>query len=73
MKCKKCGKSFKDIKAIGAHYRKSHPGAMKAKKPRTSKKDAAYRTGQTDRVYRFFKDMTESEREVMANLTHAYR
>lgn len=37
MKCKKCGKTFKDIKAIGAHYRKSHPGAMKAKKPRKTK------------------------------------
>ena len=34
MKCSKCGKSFKDIKAIGAHYRKAHPGAMKARKPR---------------------------------------
>jgi len=34
MKCSKCGKSFKDIKAIGAHYRKSHPSAMKARKPK---------------------------------------
>ena len=44
MKCSKCGKSFKDIKAIGAHYRKSHPAAMKAKKPRTSKRDGGYAT-----------------------------
>jgi hypothetical protein len=38
MKCKKCGKSFKDIKAIGAHYRKAHPGAMKSRKPRRNVK-----------------------------------
>jgi len=37
MKCSKCGKSFRDIKAIGAHYRKSHPAAMKSRKPRRVK------------------------------------
>jgi uncharacterized C2H2 Zn-finger protein len=34
MKCSKCGKSFKDIKGIAAHYRKAHPGAMKARNHR---------------------------------------
>ena len=44
MKCSKCGKSFKDITAIGAHYRKAHPGAMKAKKPRASTREGGYAT-----------------------------
>jgi len=38
MKCSKCGKSFRDIKAIGMHYRKAHPSAMKARKPRKTGK-----------------------------------
>lgn len=37
MKCKICGASLKDIKAVGAHYRKKHPSKMKARKPRRSK------------------------------------
>lgn len=32
MKCKYDGKRFNSIKAIGAHYRKHHPGAMKRKR-----------------------------------------
>jgi len=42
MKCKRCGKSFKDIKGISAHYRKAHPGAMKRKTSRRASKDAPW-------------------------------
>jgi hypothetical protein len=45
MKCSKCGASLKDIKAMGAHYRKHHPAAMKAKGPRKTRaksSDAPY-------------------------------
>lgn len=31
MKCSICGHRANTIKAMGAHYRKKHPGAMKAK------------------------------------------
>jgi len=53
MKCKKCGKSFRDIKAIGAHYRKAHPGSMKARKPRRSS---------TSNVASLWMDLPESKK-----------
>ena len=34
MKCKKCGFKARDIAGLAKHYRKAHPGAMKAKGPR---------------------------------------
>jgi hypothetical protein len=76
MKCKKCGHKSTTIGAMAAHYRKAHPGAMKAKKPKSSAtmyKSTEYRRGQTDRVYALFADMSDAERKVMANLTYAYR
>jgi uncharacterized C2H2 Zn-finger protein len=59
MKCKKCGKSFRDIKAIGAHYRKSHPSAMKSRKPRKTSRNSLRAT------MRRIRDQGYTEREVM--------
>ena len=38
MKCKKCGKRCNSLKAMSAHYRKKHPGAMKRKSKATKAK-----------------------------------
>lgn len=38
MKCSRCGATCRDIKAMGAHYRKKHPRVMKAGKKKTSKR-----------------------------------
>jgi hypothetical protein len=62
MKCSKCGASLKDIKAMGAHYRKHHPAAMKHKgsrKPRSTGKRGlkAVMQGLRDKGY--------TEREIM--------
>lgn len=38
MKCSRCGKTFRDIGALGKHYRKSHPLVLKRKKATSKKK-----------------------------------
>lgn len=35
MKCKRCGYRARTIAGLAAHYRKKHPGAMKARMPRS--------------------------------------
>lgn len=42
MKCKKCGHSAKTIGAMAAHYRRSHPGAMKPKGTRVKSRERQF-------------------------------
>lgn len=65
MKCSRCGKSFKDIKGIAAHYRKSHPGAMKARKPRKQGRDFPVGKQLLKKRMQQLRNEGWSEREVM--------
>jgi len=60
MKCKKCGHTSKTIGAMAAHYRKAHPGSMKARKHRVSTKRGGLRT-----IMQGLRDKGYTEREIM--------